>query len=425
MESPLQHGPKTIHSALAQVEEYDSPASSAPSTKVIQLTWVHSLPSTLGDGEWSVFWEGMDEGHGIDEGYGSLAGGSEEQSVALDDSSKKEDTHPFEAMGDSFFERIFQERAIVQTPTRIVPPLGSTSPNTPTASSAQKFSVFFLLSHSTAIPTSVTIHFTPIWASPIAPSPKLTVTVNPASKHVNHGGLHKAWAKTRLVDLNELQELADELARTGQRGVGIGSFKVGIDGGGHDEERLKWEAEMVGRERNWVLKTFLGRVIAGKLLKEDALTGTNGDDEDLTEQKEIEEGLKLLGTLAQGLRVTNDDGTFTEETEQAPGNPSTTTKSASPPLASNDNDDEEDDLFALPLSPRSPEVGVSPFSFRGPAIGNLDATIWSGMPTKIATKLSADAIPVAGGVPLTPTLTGAPNPGEMRKKRLAGPGISA
>ncbi|RPB28354.1 hypothetical protein L211DRAFT_379300 [Terfezia boudieri ATCC MYA-4762] len=425
MESPLQHGPKTIHSALAQVEEYDSPASSAPSTKVIQVTWVHSLSSTLGDGEWSVFWEGMDEGHGIDEGYGSLASGSEGQSVSLDESSRKEDTHPFEAMGDSFFEKIFQERAIVQTPTRIVPPLVSTSPNSPTTSSSQKFSVYFLLSNSTAVPTSVTIHFTPIWASPIAPSPTLTVTVNPVFKTVNYGSLHKAWAKTRLVDLNELQELADELARTGQRGVGIGSFKVGIDGGGHDEERLKWEAEMVGRERNWVLKTFLGKVIAGKPLKEDALTGTNGDDEDLTEQKEIEEGLKLLGTLAQGLKVTNDDDAFTEETQQAPGYPSTVKSASQAPPASNDNDGEEDDLFALPLSPRSPEICVSPFSFRGPAIGNLDATIWSGMPTKITAKLSADAIPVAGGAPLTPTLTGAPNPGEMRKKRLAGPGISA
>lgn len=423
MESPSQHGPKLIHSALAQVEEYDSPASSAPSTKVIQVTWIHTLPSILGDGEWSVFWKGIGEGHGIDEGYGSLPGGSEEQSVVLDDLSKKEDTHPFEAMGDSFFERIFQERAIVQTPTRIVPPLGSTSPNTPTTSS-QKFSVFFLLSHSTAVPASVKIHFTPIWASPIAPSPTLTVTVNPVSKHVGHGGLHKAWAKTRLADLNELQELADELARTGQRGVGIGSFKVGIDGGGHDEERLKWEAEMVGRERNWVLKTFLGKVIAGKPLKVDGLTRENGDDEDLTEQKEIEEGLKLLGTLAQGLRVTNDDSAFTEETQQAPGDLSTTKPASQAPPASDDNDSEEDDLFALPLSPRSPEIGVSPFSFRGPAIGNLDATIWSGMPTKITTKLSADAIPVAGGVPLTPTLTGAPNPGEMRKKRLAGLGIS-
>ncbi|KAF8421981.1 hypothetical protein EV426DRAFT_180295 [Tirmania nivea] len=425
MESPLQHGPKTIHSALAQVEEYDSPASSAPSTKVIQVTWVHSHLPTLGDGEWSVFWEGMDEGHGIDEGYGSLAGGNEEQSLVLDDLSKKADTHPFEAMGDSFFERIFQERAIVQTPTRILPPLASTSPNTPTTSSSQKFSVFFLLSHSTAVPTSVTIRFTPIWASPIAPSPTLTVTVNPVSKHVHHGGLHKAWAKTRLVDLNELQELADELARTGQRGVGIGSFKVGVDGGGHDEERLKWEAEMVGRERNWVLKTFLGKVIVGKPLKEDALIGTNGDDEDLTEQKEIEEGLKLLGTLAQGLKVTNDDDSFTEETQQVTRDPSTAKLTSQAPPASNDNDGEEDDLFALPLSPRSPEIGVSPFSFRGPAIGNLDATIWSGMPTKVATKLSADAIPVAGGVSLTPTLTGSPSPGEMRKRRLAGPGISA
>ena len=423
MESPSQHGPKIIHSALAQVEEYDSPTSSAPSTKVIQVTWVHSLPSTLGDGEWSVFWQGLDEGHGIDEGYGSLTGGSEEQSDVLDGSSKKGNTHSFEAMDDGFFGKIFQERAIVQTPTRIVPPSGSASPNTPTASS-QKFSVFFLLSHSTAAPTSVTIRFTPLWASPVVPSPTLTITVNPVSKHVNNGSLHKAWAKTRLVDLNELQELADELTRTGQRGVGIGSFKVGVDGGGHDEERLKWEAEMVGRERNWVLKTFLGKVIAGKPLKEDALAG-NGGDEDLTEQKEIEEGLKLLGKLAQGLKVTNDDSAFTEGTQQAPEGPSTAKSVSQAHPASSHNDEDEDDLFALPLSPRSPEIGVSPFSFRGPAIGNLDATIWSGMPTKTAAKLSADAIPIAGGVPLTPTLAGAPNPGEMRKKRLAGPGISA
>lgn len=438
MESPSQHGPKLIHSASAHVELYNSPVSSAPPTKVVQITWVHSIPSTLEDGEWGVVWEGMDEGNASDDGYGSLTGVSEEQSTKLEDSSKQ----PMEQLGayhtsvetidDSFFEKIFQERAIVQTPTRIVPPLGSTSPNTPTTSS-QKFSVFFLLSHSTAVPSAVTIRFTPIWASPIVPSPTLTVQVHPVSNSMNHGDLHKAWAKTRLVDLNELQELADELARTGQRGTGIGSFKVGVDGGGHDEARLRWEAEMVGRERNWVLKTFTGEVIAGRPLKGENLPVKNGDDEDNTEQKEIEEGLELLARLAQGLKVTSDDGALAQVAPTASDISPNNKSSLQANTTSNDNDDEEDDLFALPLSPRSPEVGVSPFSMRGPAIGNLDAAIWNVMPathkphipSKLTTSMSANAIPVAGGVPLTPTLAGAPNPGEMRKKRLAGPGLSA
>ena len=441
MENSSIHGPQMILSASAQAEEYCPSASLTPPTKVIKVTWIHPLPSTLVDGEWSVYWEGMGDGQNPDEGYGSLVGGSESQGVLLED-LQGTDTNTvddaevghtaLEGMGDDFFEKIFQERGVVQTPTRITPPLVSSSPHSPKPSS-QKFSTFFFLSHSTDIPKTVTIRFTPIWASPIVPSPTVTIPVNPASPDLPPGDLHKAWAKSRLVDLHELQELADELARTGQRGVGMGSFKVGVEGGGHDEERLQWEAEMVGRERNWVLKTFLGKVVAGKPLKvEEPVTFKGDGEESFTEKTEIEQGLEVLGKLAQGLKVSCDEGGVVTDVNPITTGDSSTSHSSSVAQVPNGNDDEEDDLFAVPLSPRSPDITVSPFSFRGPAIGNLDAALLSDIPAAqknafppvIATPFSAGAIPVASGVPLTPTLTGTPSPGELRKKRLAGPKVS-
>lgn len=431
MENPSIHGSQMILSAAAQAEEY---RLSASPTKVIQVTWIHPLPSTLVDGEWSVYWEGMGDSHNPDEGYGSVAGGSEGQGISLDDSlgtgTAAEAGHAaLEAMSDDFFEKIFHERSVVQTPTRITPPLVSSSPHSLKPSS-QKFSTFFFLSHSTDIPKTITIRFTPIWASPIVPSPTVTIPVNPVSKGLPPGDLHKAWAKSRLSDLHELQELADELARTGQRGVGMGSFKVGVEGGGHDEERLRWEAEMVSRERNWVLKTFLGKVISGKPLKvEQQVPFKEGDEEEgFTEKKEIEQGLEVLGKLAQGLKVTCDEGGVVTDVNPTTGDP-LASNSSSVAQIHNGNEEEEDDLFAVPLSPRSPEITVSPFSFRGPAIGNLDEALLSDItatqkkvfPAVLAT---SGAIPVASGVPLTPTLTGTPSPGELRKKRLAGPGVA-
>ena len=435
MDRSLESAAKMILSPSAQVDEYHPPASvSIPPTKVIQVTWIHPLPSTLEDGEWFVFWEGMDGGPNLDEGYESLLGGNEDQSINLDESPKKDAVNEQEsvqaapeALDGSFFEKIFQERSVVQTPTKILPPPTSKSPDSQSPSSL-KISVSFLLSHSTKVPNTITIRFAPIWASPIAPSPNITIPVVPVSTTSNCGELHKSWAKSRLVDLNELQELADEMVRTGQRGVGVGTLKVGVDGGGHDEERLRWEAEMVGRERNWVLKTFLGKVISGQSLDGENSNTTRGDDEeDLTEQKEIEEGLEMLAKLAQGLKI--NDKSATLPTIAAISTETTTSlKSSCPAPQPKSEDDEEDDLFALPLSPRSPEMTVSPFSFRGSAIGNLDAmmstTLATRVPSTIVTTLSKDAIPIEGGTPLTPTLKGTPNPGEMRKKRLAGPGVS-
>ena len=440
MENPSIHGSQIILSAAAHAEEYRSSVSLTPPTKVIQVTWIHPLPSTLVDGEWSVYWEGMGDGQNPDEGYGSLAGGSDGQAIPLED-SQGTDTGTMggteaghvalEAMDDDFFEKIFQDRSVVQTPARITPPVTS-SPRSPKPSS-QKFSIFFFLSHPTDYPKTITIRFTPIWASPVVPSPTVTIPVNPVSKDLPPGDLHKAWAKSRLVDLHELQELADELARTGQRGVGMGSFKVGVDGGGHDEERLQWEAEMVGRERNWVLKTFLGKVIAGKPLKvEQPVPLKGGDEEGFTEKTEIEQGLEVLGKLAQGLKVTCDEGGVVTDANTITTRDSPASHLSSVAQIHSGNDDEEDDLFAVPLSPRSPDITVSPFSFRGPAIGNLDEALLSGVPATqkkgfpavITPSFSAGAIPVASGAPLTPTLTGTPSPGGLRKKRLAGPGVS-
>ena len=391
---------------------------------------MHPLPTKLGDGEWSIFWEGMDGSPTLDEGYGSLAGGGEEPNSSLNHTLEEnvvtpnlvEDASPapaMESLDDSFFERIFEDRTVVQTPTKILPPLVSSSPTSP-STAPQKLSAFFLFSNLMPVPSSVTIRFIPTWTSPIAPLPRVTVPVVSAPAIFSPGDLHRSWAKSRLADLNELQELADELAGTGQRGVGTGAMKVGVDGGGHDEDRVRWEAEMVGRERNWVLKRFLGKVLLGKPLDEERdSTGKSADEDDLTEEREIERGLQMLEKLAEGLKISTD-----EEGVSLPAPQSATAftipQACTVPSATSDDDD--DDLFALPLSPRSPEMGVSPFSF-----GNLDSAILAGISTEknhagtssfASTTTSKNAIRIGGGAAITPKLMGSPNPEEMRKKRL-------
>ncbi|RPA91066.1 hypothetical protein L873DRAFT_349226 [Choiromyces venosus 120613-1] len=181
----------------------------------------------------------------------------------------------------------FSARPIVQAPTHI---LGGDG----------KGKVYFLLTGEAKTPDSVKILFYPTWTPPVALAEVDVVSASPGTEG------HTAWAQHRLADLKTLEDIARELEREGARGLGTGRVKVGVEGGGMDEEAVRREGWMVGEEM-------------------------------------LQGGLKLITT-----------------TNIAPFQPSHVS-----PL-----DEDGEDLFALPLSPRSPDMAKSPFSrFRGDALG--------------------------------------------------------
>ncbi|KAI5808897.1 hypothetical protein DFH27DRAFT_244802 [Peziza echinospora] len=407
---------KLIQFASALVE--DSPPSNPAGyfTKVIQVAWTHVYQTSLGDGEWGVFWD-------ID---ATLEGGEEEEGEPEEGLDENVLSAAPDTIDERYFDKLFQQRPVVQTPTRILPQDSPTTPLTPSAGS-QRLSAFFLLSKNISVPEYVTIRFTPTWASPVVRPPSAVVPVTPVPKPAKQGDLHRSWALSRFVDLVRLKVLAKELQNSGQRGMGVGRFKVGVDGGGHDEEQVQREAEMVDRELKWVAKTFQNQTtnpaeahqILYEMEQEDEL-------ETLEDEKEIERQAELLKMLEETVKVGLDDELPDTTTIHISAEPTQlpVEQFESSKQATADESDEEGGLFALPLSPRSPEMETSPFSFRGPAVGSLDATLLGSIasPPARATQsslLNKDAISVGGGVPLTPTL-GSPSPSDLRKKRPVG-----
>jgi len=200
----------------------------------------------------------------------------------------------------------FASRPLVQAPTNIVTDATGTT------------RVFFLLSKDAPLPDVVRIHFTPTW-NPVS-SEVATVT---AHEIITAQSLHYAWAEARLADLQTLEEIARELEAEGSRGTTAGRVKVGVEGGGMDEEAVRRESWMVREEQGWVREKFLDSI--------------------------PEESTPLgLGIETADLRI-GDKGERVEKVE-----------------TKEEEKEDADDLFALPLSPRSPEMTMSPFSvFRG------------------------------------------------------------
>jgi hypothetical protein len=150
-----------------------------------------------------------------------------------------------------------------------------------------------------------------------------------------------------------------------------------------DEEAVRREGWMVGEEMIWVRDHFLSTPVS-----ETTIDGLNG--------------LGISSSLG-GLSLN-------------------TGSSVEPPVHVDDHEEEEEDLFALPLSPRSPDMSVSPFSmFRGDAIStpqpsklrqvvNVDtaASPKSNTPIGDNTPTNADSTPTGparrgtGNAPPTP-----------------------
>ncbi|KAF5604886.1 hypothetical protein FPANT_1346 [Fusarium pseudoanthophilum] len=232
----------------------------------------------------------------------------------------------------------------------------------PTSSSRQRRRrVFFLLPADATVPPTITI--TP------PGSPSLTLKPLPAifppglaADPGNRGVLHTLWARQRLAAID--REVADEL-RNNAEGVGV---------------------EMALAEKQWILDTFINT----PQLPSDSIplpvatrspTGRLGDKL---------KGLKLATSPAD-LTPSTTANTFMSPISQShpfqprgrdiavssheamASNESTgpislnaalhgdVTTAASAPVRPLRRDD-DDDLFALPMSPRSPDMKKSPFS---------------------------------------------------------------
>ncbi|KAF5234975.1 hypothetical protein FANTH_11891 [Fusarium anthophilum] len=283
-----------------------------------------------------------------------------EQSAPAADRISATEPAPFSAPVDSINRTCWQ----VSWPGKStnLPAADLESDTAPVSSSRQRRRrVFFLLPADATVPSTITI--TP------PGSPSLTLKPLPAifppglaADPGNRGVLHTLWARQRLAAID--REVANEL-RNNAEGVGV---------------------EMALAERQWILDTFINT----PQLPSDSMprpvatrspTGRLGDKL---------KGLKLATSPAD-LTPSTTANTFMSPISQShpfqprgrdiavssheamASNASTgpislnaalhgdLTTAASAPVRPLRRDD-DDDLFALPMSPRSPDMKKSPFS---------------------------------------------------------------
>lgn len=331
--------PKLSNPRVA-VESSATAPDSAQATKVVLVSWELSDSRQVLDGEWTVEWDSM---------YPDVPESSPEVFIAPEPEPEpraltknpllqrlqvEEDPGPLSTARILEFENggleenilpelqddlpgFFATRPIVQAPVEIV-----SNPS----SVAKKTEVMFLLAPDYPVPKDVRIVFTEAWTPPNTPPALLETLPLPPAKPGQ--ALHTAWATKRLEDLGAQQEILSELELEGQRGLGQGRIKVGVKGGGMDEEAVRREGWMVGEEKVWVQEKFLVAAAASP-------------------EEQILDPLAGLG-INTGLHFAT-----------RPSVSVALQRRAEPEEAA-----DEEDFFALPLSPRSPEMTVSPFSFR-------------------------------------------------------------
>lgn len=201
------------------------------------------------------------------------------------------DLAPTENEGENLWD-FFRTRPVVQAPAQI--PV------------SERVEVLFLLSTEVEVPDVAQVLWRAAWTG------EETVLGEIHSVDFKEEtGLERRWGERRLADLGVLREVARELEEEGKRGEGVGRVKVGVEGGGMDEEAVRREGWMVGEEVHWVLEEFLGG--AGEMLAG---------------------GMSKLG-LAGEHEERGVIGGKSKEVEAA------------------EESEEEEALFAMPLSPRS------------------------------------------------------------------------
>lgn len=402
--------------------------SSLTGTKVLAVSWTVPTDHHRQNGEWTVSWDNMYADVSEDlrsarsekGSYFALQRGSSTPSgntpvlempepiyplpptqlQPLQSTSDYTDGAPlstakllaFENGLDKFEETedlsaFFASRPIVQAPAQIIP-----DPQT------GDVVVYFLITGTAPLPDLVRIIFVPTWSA------SQTLAVVPVPQRTDYSGhgnllLHTAWAEARIDDLGTLEEIARELEREGARGLGTGRVKVGVEGGGMDEEAVRREGWMVGEEMVWVREAFLNRHIA--------------------EEEPSPLGLGL--GLGLGLDMRAGKGGLKLSTTISPGGTSHVVAcSSNNNRAAAIHQEEEDDLFALPLSPRSPEMAMSPFSmFRGEALGIAAGGGGGAKPTsrlnQVVSSIDTNLSPQAGSMDNTPTGSGiTPTMGRLR-----------
>jgi hypothetical protein len=221
--------------------------------------------------------------------------------------------------------------------------------------------VFFLLPANATVPSTITI--TPPGAPSLNLKP-LPAIFPPglAADPGNRGVLHTLWARQRLAAID--REVEDEL-RNNAEGVGV---------------------EMALEERKWILDTFINppQLLADSLPRPAATRSPTGRLGDKLK------GLKLATSPAD-LTPSTTANTFMSPISQShPFQPrgrdiavssheAMTSGTSAGPISLNAalhgdiaaaasaparpmRRDDDDDLFALPMSPRSPDMKKSPFS---------------------------------------------------------------
>ncbi|CUS13906.1 unnamed protein product [Tuber aestivum] len=349
--------PLSIQNAKATLEP-----STNDSTRVLTVEWDISPSRNASDGEWVVEWDSMyaalsTDLHSARSEKGSYfalqySSSANQTPNALSPQQRAEaawldrrinnpedlPTAPLSTAKLLQFENggldklepsddlpaFFSARPIVQAPTHILGEEG-------------KGKVYFLLTGGAKTPDSVKILFYPTWTPPVTLEDVGIISVPPGAEG------HTAWAQHRLADLKTLEDIARELEREGARGLGKGRVKVGVEGGGMDEEAIRREGWMVGEEMVWVSENFLSLPPAVASTPATAAVAPLPALTTTTTSPQLKGGLKLTTTISN--------------TPFQPCHES--------PL-----DEDPEDLFALPLSPRSPDMAKSPFSrFRGDPLG--------------------------------------------------------
>ncbi|KAI5855723.1 hypothetical protein BZA05DRAFT_442417 [Tricharina praecox] len=375
-------------------------------SKVICVAWELADEKIEIDGEWLVEWDDMypelpedvQSAPGAQGGYAALQkerASSEASNPSLSklrDAARADEpipTGPLSTARLLEFENgpnlgelqddlptFFAARPVVQAPEHILSDSSSVS---------KKTEVLFLLADATPVPSSVRIFFIPTWTPPNTP-PTLLAEIpeghyGPPSEQ-GTAALHTAWSTKRLEDLKALQDIANELELEGSRGTTKGRLKVGVEGGGMDEEAVRREGWMVGEEQVWVVEKFLTSKPSPK-----------------EEESAVMDPFTGLG-ISTGMHFPN-----TSSVRPAP-----------PGLV---EEEEEEDLFALPLSPRSPDMTMSPFSmFRGDVLPSSKPPFSS----KLRQVESIDAAAISMGLGLgLPTTTTTTTMGEPRAKTAGAP----
>jgi hypothetical protein len=410
-------------------------------------------------GDWAITWPDQDvSGHASHKGFhkglveelkasggggksGEGSGGTGPTSggsgmVEMVQKSKGED-----------FAGLFTSRPFVQAPERIFPASSEDDDNL-------TFTVYYLLAPDYRPPKEIELSYTPLSWSPAPPTPAGKFAVEEATSADTDSATE--WAKLRLEDLRTLSALAQELTTSGSRNRATGLLKRGVDGSGMDVAEILQEARMVEEEMRWIEDVFLGAAASFYGYG----VGPTEEETEEDEKEAIEKALAEMQRLATELRLERasspivgpgegpsfaaPQSDFGERLRQAPlyqqasinaalglppQRPSVQTNYTAPSPVPIEEDPEASPLFAVPLSPRSPDMPISPFSLLKGIPDSIFAKTHPKGPTQTEKKTPASIFIPKGPVqelpgivvrsprePTTPTLASMPSPEHLRKK---------